>query len=209
MDLSEPGEVGVPQIRRLSVVDTELTGQPEGRQAVGQSIAHGLDVAALLGGDVLNVDAVDQGGYVAVQVLPAAEGIDERLVCGQMCHDAHLDLGVVGGHEALVALSDGEGLADAHPLLVPGRNVLQVGVRGGQAPCGGDGLLEGGVDAAIGLDRLAQPLHRLPQLDGVAVLEKVLQEGVGGLGIQPGQGVGIRGVAGLGLTGLGHLQLVE
>ena len=65
------------------------------------------------------------------------------------------------------------------------------------------------MDAAIGLDRLAQTLHRLPQLDGVAVLEKVLQEGVGGLGIQPGQGVGIRGVAGLGLTGLGHLQLVE
>ena len=76
MNLPEPGEVGVPQIRRLGVVDTELTGQPEGRQTVGQSIAHGLDVAALLGGDVLDPDAVDEGGDVAVQVLPAAEGLD-------------------------------------------------------------------------------------------------------------------------------------
>ena len=126
-----------------------------------------------------------------------------------MRHDAHLDLGVVGGHEALVALADGEGLSDAHPLLVTGRDVLQVGVGGGQAPRGGDGLLEGGVDTPVGLDRLAQSLNRLPQLDGVAVLKKVLQEGVRGLGVQPGQGVGVRGVAGLGLAGLGHLQLVE
>ena len=209
MDLPEPGEVGVPQIRCLSVVDSELTGQPEGRQAVGQSIAHGLDVAALLGGHVLDLDAVDQGGDVAVQVLPAAEGLDQRLVRGQVRHDAHLDLGVVGGHEALVALADGEGLSDAHPLLVTGRDVLQVGVGGGQASRGGDGLLEGGVDAPVGLDGLAQSLNRLPQLDGVAVLKKVLQEGVGGLGVQPGQGIGVGGVAGLGLAGLGHLQLVE
>ena len=155
MDLSEPGEVGVPQIRCLSVVDTELTGQPEGRQAVGQSIAHGLDVAALLGGHVLDPDAVDQGGDVAVQVLPAAEGLDQRLVRGQVRHDAHLDLGVVGGHEALVVLADGEGLTDAHSLLVTGRDVLQVGIGRRQASRGGDGLLEGGVDASIGLNRLA------------------------------------------------------
>ncbi len=126
-----------------------------------------------------------------------------------MRHDAHLDLGVVGGHEALVALADGEGLADTHPLLVAGWDVLQIGVGRRQPPCGGDGLLEGGVDAPVALDGLAQPFNRLPQLDGVAVLQKVLQEGVRGLGVQPGQSLGVGGVAGLGLAGLGHLQLVE
>ena len=41
------------------------------------------------------------------------------------------------------------------------------------------------------------------------MLEEVLQEGVRGLGIQPGQSLGISGVAGLRPPGLGHLQLVE
>ena len=67
-----------------------------------------------------------------------------------------------------------------------GRDVLQVGIGRRQTSRGGDGLLEGGVDASIGLNRLAQSFDRLAQLDGVAVLEEVPQEGVRGLGVQPG-----------------------
>ncbi len=66
MNSSEPGEVGVPQVCGLSVTDTELTGQSEGGQTVGQAVAHGFDMASLLGGDVVDIDAMDQGGDVAV-----------------------------------------------------------------------------------------------------------------------------------------------
>ena len=71
---------------------------------------------------------MNQGRRIAVQILTAAESLDERLVSGQMSHDAHLDLGVVGRHQALVIRSHGKGLADAHAFTV-GRDVLQVGVR--------------------------------------------------------------------------------
>ena len=49
-------------------------------------------MTALLGGDVVDLDAMDEGGDVAVQVFSAAEGLDQRMVAGQMRHDAHLDL---------------------------------------------------------------------------------------------------------------------
>ena len=65
------------------------------------------------------------------------------------------------------------------------------------------------MDAPVGLDGLAQALDRLAQLNGVAVLQEVAQEGVGGPGVQVGQGGGVGGVAGLGAPGPGHPQLVE
>ena len=209
MHRAETGEVGVAQRRGLRVVDPQLASQSVGGQSVGQAVAHGLDVAALLGGDVSDVDPVHHRGYVTVQVLPRAEGVDQRLVAGQMRHDAHLDLGVVRRQQALLPLAHREGLADPHPLLGTSRDVLQVGIGGGQPPRGSHGLLEGGVDASVGKHRLAQALHGLTQLDGVAVLQQMLQERVPGLGVQGGQCLGVSGVAPLGPASLGHLQLVE
>jgi hypothetical protein len=48
-------------------------------------------------------------------------------------HDAQLDLGVVGGDDAVAGPGD-EGLADLAPLLGADRDVLQVGVLDDSRP---------------------------------------------------------------------------
>ena len=130
-------------------------------------------------------------------------------VLGEVRHDPHLDLAVVGGHQALEARADHEPLADPAALLGADRDVLQVGVGRGEPPGGRDQLVERGVDPAVGGDGLEQPLDGLPQPAHVAVPQQVGEERVLGLDEQRGQGVGVGGVAGLGPLGLRHAELVE
>jgi hypothetical protein len=144
-----------------------------------------------------------------VEVLTRLERRDQVGVGGQVRHDPHLDLAVVGRQQALVALPHHERLADAAPRLGADRDVLQVGV-GRREPAGGrDQLVEGGVDAPVGADRLAQPLDGGAQPAGVPVGQQVHEEGVLGLVVQTLQRLGISGPAGLGALGLRHLQLLE
>ena len=128
--------------------------------------------------DVLGRDPEDLGPDEAVQVLARAERLDEPLVAGEVRHDPHLDLRVVGRHQRLEAVADDEELADAPALLGADRDVLQVGVGGAEPPGRGDGLQVGRVDAAVVGHRLLQPLDGDPQPRRVAVAQQRLEEGV-------------------------------
>lgn len=74
---------------------------------------------------------------------------------------------------------------------------------------GRDGLVEGGVDPAVGADGLDQALDSRAQLGLLTVPEHDHRELVVGLRRQPGEGIGVGGVAGLGLLGPGQAQLAE
>ena len=144
-----------------------------------------------------------------MEVLTGAERLDEPLVAGQVRHDAHLDLRVVGRHERVVALADDEELADATPLLGADRDVLEVRLGGAEPARGGDGLEVRGVDAAVVGHRLLQSLDRDAKARRVTVTQQRLEEGVLGLGEEVGQRVGVGGPAGLRLLRLRHAEGAE
>ena len=144
-----------------------------------------------------------------MQVFAGVEGLDECLVAGQVGHEAHFDLRVIGAHEGFEAYSGNEGTANAHAVGTARGNVLQVRVGRGQASRGCGYLGEGRVNAPIGGDCGGQGVHHLLELDAVAVGEQEAEEVVPcsparlGLGPQVRQRVGVRRVAGLRLLGLG------
>ena len=144
-----------------------------------------------------------------MEVVPGAERLLERRIVRQVGHDAQLDLAVVGGEQALVSVADHEALPDPPSLLGPDRDVLQVGVGGGEPAGGGDHLVVGRVDAAV----LAR--HRDERVDDalepghVPVPQQVRQHGVLGLREQAGQRLRVGRVPGLDPLGLGQAQLVE
>ncbi len=144
-----------------------------------------------------------------MQVLPRLERLNELVVTRQVRHDPHFNLAVVSGHESLVVLAHGERLADLATHLRADGDVLEVGVRRGQAPGRGHGLLEGRVDSPVVRHGLQQGLHGLTQLGDVAVLQQVAQERVFCLLKQVLERGRIGCVPGLDLLGLGHVQLVE
>ena len=144
-----------------------------------------------------------------MQILAGAKRLDESGVLGQVRHDPHLDLAVVGGHQLRIAVTHTERVADPAAGFGADRDVLQVRVGRRQPPGGGDGLVERGVDAAVGGSRLQQSVDGDFQSGDVAMGQQVLEERVRRLVEQRLQGVGIGGVAGLGLLGLRHLQFVE
>ena len=169
MDLAERGEVLVLQHVGGGRGDLELLGQAIGAQPVGQAVAHRLDVTALVRGDLVDRNPVDQAGHVLVEVGAGPERLDQGLVAGQVRHDAQLDLGIVGAEQRLIPLAGNEGGTNLTSGGVPVGDVLQIGVHGTQPPRGGHRLLVGRVDAAVllvggldqGLDDLLE-LVRLP-----------------------------------------------
>ncbi len=206
---AEPGEVGVHLRLGLLGGDPQLLGQPVHGQPVGQAVGHRLDPAAQLRRHLLRGHAERPGRDKGVQVLAGAERLDQPLVAGQVRHDPHLDLAVVGGHQHAVGGTDHERLPDPPALVGADGDVLQVGVGGGQPAGGGDGLLEGGVDAPVVGDRPQQTVHCGLQLVDVPVGQQVLEERVLGGRVEVLQRLRVGGVAGLGALGLGHAQLVE
>ena len=129
-------------------------------------------------------------------------------MCGQ---DAQLDLRVVGRDQEVAVLGH-EGLADLAALLGADRDVLQVGVVGGQAAGRGGGQAVAGVDAAgVGVDLLDQRVGvGAGQLLQLAPVEDHARQLVAGqrqlLQHLDAGGVG----AGLGLAaGAAEAQLVE
>ena len=142
-----------------------------------------------------------------MDVLPAQKGLLHGLVVSHMGQDPQLDLGVVRVHQH-TAGGGHEHLPHPGPQLGANRDVLKVGFGGGQPPGGGDGILEAGVDASVGSDDLAQPLH----IGGVELgVLPVLQDGVhdGMLSPELFQHLGVGGPAGLGLFHRGQTQLFK
>ncbi len=144
-----------------------------------------------------------------MQVLAGRERLDQPGVVGQVGHDPHLDLAVVGRHQQFEAGADGERLADAPALGRAHRDVLQVRVGGRQPAGGGDGLVERGVDAALVVDQRQQPVDHGLEPGDLAVAQQQLEHRVLGLDVEVGQRVGVGGVAGLDPLGLRQPELVE
>ena len=82
--------------------------------------------------------------------LPSAKASLSAFDVGDVGEHAKLDLGIVRGQEDVALLGD-EGLSDFAAFLGADRDVLQVGVVGGEAAGRGDGHGVGGVDAAVRL----------------------------------------------------------
>ena len=134
------------------------------------------------------------------------------VVLGQVRHDPHLDLAVVGGQQRLVALADDERRADAAALVGADRDVLQVGVRA---------TTSRPVAATVWLNvvwmrpssddrRRADPSTVWRSFDDVAVAQQLLEAaGARSVRTASASAVGVGGVAGLGLLGLRQPQLVE
>ena len=96
------------------------------RTLLGDGLATSL--AALFGGHFVERDAEESGCRGAVDVLPVAEGLDQRLVTAQVGHQAQLHLRVVGREDQVVVVRGDECPPDLPPLLGADRDVLQVGV---------------------------------------------------------------------------------
>ena len=149
-------EVGVDVVGGLAARDVQLARKAEGAHAVDEAEVDGFGVAALFATDGFGRDAEDFGGGRPVDVVATRKGGEQAGVGGEVRHDAQLDLGVVGG-EYLPAVFRDEGAADAAAGFAAHRDVLQVGVGGGEAAGAGDGLVVAGVDApGVRVDEFGQ-----------------------------------------------------
>ena len=150
-----------------------------------------------------------------MQVLPGIEGLDERLIAGQVRHEAHLDLRIIGAHERLESLTSDEGAANSHTVGAARGDVLQVRIGRREATRGRSNLGEGRVDASVGGDGRGQGVDHLLELDAVTVCEQESEEVVPrsplvcGLRVQVRQGLGVRRVSGLRLLRLRQAEVIE
>jgi hypothetical protein len=140
----------------LGLGDAQLVGQAEGRDAVDDAEIDRLGLAPDHGVHALDRDVEDLGGGDRVDVLAVQEGLAQGLHLGDVGGQAKLDLAVVQADQ-LHAFLGHEGATDLAALLGPHRDVLQVGVVGGQPPRRGHRLTVGGVDPpGLGIDLLLQ-----------------------------------------------------
>ena len=140
---------------------------------------------------------------------PLGERLDQAGVLGQVRHDAHLDLGVVGRQQALVVVADDERAADLAALGRADRDVLQVGVLARQPAGRRDGLVERRVHPAAVVDHRDQRVDDGLEPRHVAVPQQLLEQRVLALLGQPLQRIGVGRVAGLDPLRLRQPQLVE
>ena len=150
-DGGEPGHVALDELVRLLLRDVEPVGHPVGRQAVDDPVVDHLRLGAHPGIDLLGLDPEHPARGGGVDVLAAAEDLLEHVLAGDVGEQPQLDLRVVGRHEQVAGLGDEAG-ADLAPERGADRDVLEVGVVRGQPPGGGGGLVEGRVQAALGVD---------------------------------------------------------
>ena len=171
---AEALEVALHDLLGFASRDAQLLRKAVGRQAVDQAVRHRLDAAAQLRGHLIDGDIEDSGADIVVQVLTLPVSLNEARVFREMRHDAHLDLGVVGGNECLEALAHVEGRPDLAAGLGAHRDVLQVRVRRRESTGRGHRLVEGGVDAPVRLDGLDEPLQRGLHLLVFTVCQKMV-----------------------------------
>ena len=151
----------------------------------------------LAGGDRVDVLAIEEG---------LAQGFHLRDVGGQ----AQLDLAVIDRQQAVAVLGH-EGAADLASLLGADRDVLQIGIGGGQASGRGHGLAERGVHApGLGVDLLLQRVGvGALELGEMAPVEHPGRQVVA-LGGQAIEDIGAGRVgAALGALAAGQAELVE
>ena len=92
-----------------------------------------------------------------MDVLPRAEGLNKRRVLAEVRHQTQLDLRIVGTEEG-TAFVWYESLTDSTAFGGTDGDVLDVRITAREATGSSDGLIEGGVDLAIGIDQFGQGL---------------------------------------------------
>ena len=202
-------EVALHVLLRRAALDAEVACQAERRHAVHETEVDDLGGAALVGRDCIEADAKHLRGRRLVHVAIRGESRAQAFISRQVRHDAQLDLRVVGRQQHPARWRD-ERLADAPPLGPAHRDVLQVGIDGGQPPGGGDCLRIVGVNAPGPL------IHLLRELIGVGGLElgeRAVLEHDPGKRVARGElfqhVFGGRGLAGRGLAPHRQLQPLE
>ena len=162
----------------LALVDAELRGEAEGRDAVDDAEVDGLGAVARLLVELGDGDAEDLRGGEGVDVLAGAVGVEQERVLREVGHEAQLDLRVVGGEEQVAGGGD-EGGANLLAERGADGDVLQVRVGGREAAGGRADLVEGGVDAAFGVDEVGQRIEiGGAELGELAMLEHERGDGV-------------------------------
>ena len=194
----------IPGLRHAHV---DVLGKGEGRNAVHDAEIHRLGGGTLGVGHLLRRDAQHLGGGGRVDILAGEERLLHGFVAGDMGQQPQFNLGVVRVHQ-LVPRRRHKHLPELRPQLRADGEVLEVGLRGGEAPGGGDGVLEGGVDAPIVGDDLGQPVHiGALELGKLAVVHDDVDDGV--FSPQLFQHLHIGGIAGLGLFHRRQAKLLE
>ena len=140
------------------------------------------------------IDPVDARGGDVVDVGPAAEGLDQPGVLGQVGDDPQLDLVVVGDQEPAALGRDESRTGSRRPSSRADRDVVQVGLIGAEPPGAGHRLVEGGVDPPVGrhLGQQRLAVGRAQLLD-LPVAQQGLDDRV--LAAQLLQGLGVGRVA--------------
>ena len=131
-------------------------------------------------------------------------------VPGQVGHDPHLDLAVVGGQQRLEARADDERLAgSARPSAVRIGMFCRLGSVDDSRPVAATIWLNVVWIRPCVVDHRDQRVDDALEPGDVAVAQQVLEHRVVGLGVAGRQRVGVGGVAGLDPLGLGQPELVE
>ena len=142
-----------------------------------------------------------------MDVLAGEEGLLHGVVVRHVGEHSELDLAVVGVYKH-PALARHEHLADLGAQVCAHRDVLQVGICGRQAACGGHGVLEGGAHPPVRADDLQKAvcIGGL-QLGQGAVVHDLGDDGV--LAAQLFEHLHVGGPAGFGLFPGGQAQLFK
>ena len=142
-----------------------------------------------------------------VDVLAGAERLLHGFVIGNVGKHPQLNLAIVRIHQHTAPPGD-KHLPDFRTQVGAYRDVLQVRLGGGQPPGGGDEILEGGVDSAVGADFFHQSISIGGfQLGEHPVVRNGRDDGMGVF--QLFQHIRIGGVAGFGLLHRGQRQLFK
>ena len=127
-DAGEALIIAADHVLRLVCADLQPPRQAPARNAVEDGEVDRLGASARVAIDLAE-QLLGRGG---VNVLAIGEGVAQRRHIGHMRRQPQLDLAIVGRQDDIAGLGD-EGVADLPPDFGADRDILQIGIGGGQA----------------------------------------------------------------------------
>ena len=157
LDLRESLLEAFDVVRSFGARDPQGLGEPKGALTVDDAEVHRLCNRPHLARDLLGMCVEEAGRGLGVDVGAACEGVRKTAhAAAEIGEDPQLDLRVIRRQQQSPRWGD-KGTADAPALWSAHRDILHVGVRGGEASGRGRGLREVRVDApGFGVDELGQ-----------------------------------------------------
>ena len=179
-DRGEVGEDRLNELLCLLARNAKAFGKAKGGDAIEDAKVDHFALGALLRCDLGEGHIEDGGRGLCVDVLTTLEGGNHRFVTTHGRHEAEFHLGVVGREQNPICIARHEGGTDALATFGANRDVLQVGIRGGEAARIGQRLMEGGVDTAInGRDVFGQTVNvGILELDASTPIEEKVNDGM-------------------------------